>query len=1249
MSSADVDPMRALRDALAQIRIAPRDQEARRQLRALAAEQASWEPLSILLLDEARAAVENPPLAAAFYEELADAHENLDQPIEAIMAMEAVIALQPDHVEFHDRLAWLYRKSGAAVKAAQAFERVAELARDDRARAALRAAGRLYRDSGRAEQAVAVYRKIVERRPSDHEAWRALEEILGELGKWRELADVRGKLAERASGVDKAVLLRAQARAMEQAGEAAVAARLVASAAGHAPEDVSGLVDYADVLAREGRAAEAARVLGQRISEAIADGAPSANIAALRLRLVDVLDSSGDRAGAQAVLDKLLATSPEYHPALEKLVQLAARDDDPRVHAAALLRQGAALAGTHEARALVVEAARRFRDAGDLRKAAHTFEQAVELSPDDDALHEELEDARTALVVDVAAAEAAAGDTRGAEQRLRKILAARPHHLRANLALVELLGGTDRLAGAAAHLRDTLADAPEDIAPEQLAKLVLRYAQVNIALGERELAHQLLHEAHHLARRDLLITLALGESCFSRKLWREAAIHLGSLADHPEAPAHAAAVAAGLVKAGQAEVRALKPANAAKHYEAAVRIDPRCAPAWHALAELATERGDLGRAADCLEAEASATVDPATRLRLYDALGDLSLDVLADPARAERCWSEVAGAGNAPVLEKLLAVQRKRGAALERGETCERLAALSDKQREKDLTVEAAEAFAAGSDHARARAVADYLISRHPLDVDAIAVATKIAEADPDVVAGWLRRALGAWDAGGDRGDGDPRRADLWRRLGDAEKARVNVRAALDAYQRAVVTAPESDGALAARRNLIKLASLLGRNEKTSRIALVEAEQRPADVLDAARDLAKSGEVEDARAMYELARALTDPGDTTPAPERATGPDERPTLADLAFDDRPTHGKLAPEKGARRQAFDDLPTRAVPAIEPEDRPTLANLSVGDDTTSPRARQATPSGTTLPHRLEERPTDADLRPPVELLAEDEAFLDRNPPRIMASDEAYAASLDESERRALVDDPEDGVLGELLSMLGEVANLVCPDAKTALDNAALTDARRLGATSDAAAVAAYPQIAKALGGPATLLYASPQRTAPDLRLLLSSPPVLVLGPRLASLRARSRSDAELDVDAELRFRLGRVVELARPHRLFAAGTDADDFARLVAGIAYAFGTKQEPVDRQVAGEAERLRQALPVQLRRRVAERLASVPALDPAGYIAACHRAADRSGLLACNHTAIAIHAAGGAARSRHLVELAASQRYLAARRRLRRR
>jgi hypothetical protein len=327
-------------------------------------------------------------------------------------------------------------------------------------------------------------------------------------------------------------------------------------------------------------------------------------------------------------------------------------------------------------------------------------------------------------------------------------------------------------------------------------------------------------------------------------------------------------------------------------------------------------------------------------------------------------------------------------------------------------------------------------------------------------------------------------------------------------------------------------------------MALVEAEQDPNDIIATARELAQSGDPDDARTMYELARAVG---------------------------------------------------------------------------------------------------------VELLGEDELFLDRHEPRAMASDEAYAAALDDAERHALIDDEADGTLGELFILLGEAASLVCPDAKTALDNEALSDARRIPATSDAAAVAIYPQIANTLSGPATLLYANPSRNAPDLRLLLASPPVLVLGPRLASIRSRSRSDAEYDADAELRFRLGRAVELARPHRLFALGSEPEVYVKLVAALVHAFGPKQDEVERHVALEAERLRKSVPVVLRAKLAEKLASGPALDAPSYLAACERAADRAGLVACGHPGIAIHLAGGADRARHLVRLAASQAYRGAQKKLRRR
>ena len=554
-------------------------------------------------------------------------------------------------------------------------------------------------------------------------------------------------------------------------------------------------------------------------------------------------------------------------------------------------------------------------------------------------------------------------------------------------------------------------------------------------------------------------------------------------------------------------------------------------------------------AATHLEREAEATIEPQQRLRLYDALGDLAMEVLCDPPRAERCWAAVASIitpEHVTVLHKLLAVQRRRGAGSERGETCAWLADLeTDAGVRKALLEESIDAFTASGELRRARDLAASLLLRYPLDIDAVISGSRaaLAAGDHDNAARWLRKALSTWDGHGDRGIGDPRRADLWRRLGDAERARTNQAAALAAYQRAVATSPDADGAFAARRGIVELAATTGRNEASSLFALVEAEQDPNDVIKYARDAATGGNLEDARAFFELARALG---------------------------------------------------------------------------------------------------------VALTGSDERFLSASAGKPMASDQAYAIALDDAERRALVDDDADGTLGEVLELVGEAIALFCPDARHALERADLKGARRVGSASNSATAGLYPQLANMLGGPQTLLY-SVER-GQDLSLLLASPPVIAIGPRLANMRAMSQSDADPTIDAELRFRLGRVVELARTKRLLAAGTSPAQFKRFVTGIYQAFG---RPVtsdqDRSAVTEAERLRSAIPLLLRRRLTERLSTVdPAeLDTAAYLAACERAADRSGLLACGDVSVAIAYSGGAAQARHLVRLAASPRYLATRKKLR--
>ncbi|HWO17182.1 MAG TPA: tetratricopeptide repeat protein, partial [Kofleriaceae bacterium] len=797
-----------------------------------------------------------------------------------------------------------------------------------------------------------------------------------------------------------------------------------------------------------------------------------------------------------------------------------------------------------ERAAALTEVARELRATGDHAGAARALDEACALLPDDVGLALDRDQARAAILIDRAADDARAGDAEGAERQLRGVLATLPHDADAHLALSQLLEEGARPAEAVDLLGALLDVRPDPLPREARARVVHRYAQLVGALGDADEAHQQLHEAHRLDRRNLLVTLALGDSCFQRRLWREASILLGSLAEHPDAPRHGAAVAAALVRAAQAEVRALRPANAESRLAAAVKLDPACAPAWHRLGELALERGDTRAAAGHMEREAAATTDPRERTRLYVAVGDLARDQLADLALAERSWMAIVDTAPAPTLEKLLAIQRRRGAGPERARVCERLADLAaptDARARKELQEEATDAYAAAGDLPRAAALAAQLIAAHPLDVDTVACASAIALAagDFESAAAWLGRALSTWDAPRGPDAADPRRAELWRRLGDARRARGDTSGARTAYERAVAADPESDGALAARRGLVELAAATGRTDIAALAGLVAAEQDPADVYAWARDRAAAGS-DDARPLYDLSRAL----------------------------------------GAS-----------------------------------------------------------------LTAVDEQLLAHYPPRVLAADQPYAAPLDDAERRALIDDEDESPLGELLAQLAEAAPLLCPSGPAALSAAGIAaSAERLSATSDLAAAAIYPQIAKALGGPPTLLHATARRDAADVTILLAAPPVVVLGPRLAT-RLAPRADVDATQFIELRFHLGRAVELSRIHRCFAAGVPPERFAHFTEALRWALlHPDDEAPDAALAREAKRLRSTIPLLLRRRLAERIPRRAPLDPAGYLAACERAADRSGLLACGDVGVALRLAGGPATARHLVRLAASPRFLAARR-----
>ncbi|MEJ7597029.1 MAG: hypothetical protein WKG01_03885 [Kofleriaceae bacterium] len=188
-----------------------------------------------------------------------------------------------------------------------------------------------------------------------------------------------------------------------------------------------------------------------------------------------------------------------------------------------------------------------------------------------------------ASAIEAAGTEARAGRVVAAEQRLRAALAERPLETQVHLSLVDLLRANARLDDADRHLRDALFEAPVRASAHRAA-LLHRHALVTAARGDRDAAHAMLRTAHQHDPMNLIVELALGESYFTREAWTDAALHLGALATHRDAGRHSRQVAEGLVSAAQAELRLRRPANAIRHYQAALRIDPTCEPARRALA-----------------------------------------------------------------------------------------------------------------------------------------------------------------------------------------------------------------------------------------------------------------------------------------------------------------------------------------------------------------------------------------------------------------------------------------------------------------------------------------------------------------------------------------------------------------------------------------------------------------------------------------------------------------------------------------
>ena len=236
-------------------------------------------------------------------------------------------------------------------------------------------------------------------------------------------------------------------------------------------------------------------------------------------------------------------------------------------------------------------------------------------------------------------------------------------------------------------------------------------------------------------------------------------------------------------------------------------------------------------------------------------------------------------------------------------------------------------------------------------------------------------------------------------------------------------------------------------------------------------------------------------------------------------------------------------------------------------------------------------------------EDRDFLAQNPAPERNPDDPYGGTLEDGGRgRHLAPLQDLHFVADVLAAVWEGA----PGLSQAnLDSFGVTAKDKVSTVADLAIAQIWGQAGKALGNRRTSLYLRPDPDFDGISLVGVAPPAIVVGPRLAD---------EAPV-GELRFRIGRALELSRPEYLLAAILPAPEFDTLFMGVLKAFHPKHARFragsDDAAAEQAAKLKKALPYKIAKRVGELFQehAEVALDPARWREGVREAGNRAGLL----------------------------------------
>ncbi|HEY7374956.1 MAG TPA: tetratricopeptide repeat protein [Polyangia bacterium] len=1157
-----VDKAEALYDEI--LRLKSDDEVALARVEDIFRVQQRWEDLANTLEKRTSAPTEALPLGAARrarLRELAGLYEDrLERPYEAIDTLERLLVEVADeersHGEAateaevnemlgaHEALARLYSRVGLWGKVVDSLKRQAELTPDpQRARALrLQVASVYEKELAVPERATEAYEAILASAPDDEEALAALDRLNEVHSRFEDLQEILEKRAAHATGKERIDLVRRRAKLLEEKlNNPEAAASALRELGTDAIGDDEMLAALLRNLRRAGLAHEAARALSQRIDiEKTRGGADSGKrVAELNLELSLLkLDDLHDPAAARKEVEAALEAAPENPAALAALAQLHLKQNDFAAYAATRVREARALRGRADAIDALLDAGRVYREqvkAPD--KARACFEEALQDDPRngealralasllsaeanwDDArrvLERQLEGTeetveRAGVLTDLART-AWEGFSDGAEahRHLDEALALVPNHLPAILAVADIHYKEGQWEQAEKSLTEAVRRLRNQ--PQQAAKLFQRLAEVHEKLGKLDEAYRQLVEADRMGPGQLLTKLSLGENRFRAGRWREAAMHLGGLVDHPDAALYPEEVADALAHAAQAEVKLRHPERAVDLYESALKLRGNHRPTLRALAELALERGEKQKAANFLRRIAEDSSDRMERAQMFERLGDLFLE-LEDEAQALAAYNDAVKAYKVPgeeqvsLLEKVLKLQRSTGATEAAAQTSALLVELvKDPKERAERRRDAAVLMAERGSVREAAELLEQALVEDPQDEATLVALCGLGDRLPKNfgLSDKLARALEGLPPPAPDPAARRRRAELWQRLGELARKK-DPAAAIEAFEHVVALDPDQ---LAAREALAALYKDRGGYEDAAmenHRHLLAMDVTRADSLRAlAAAYARRGDVDRARCCHEV---------------------------------------------------------------------LSVLGVATK-------------------------------------DEEAFLDAHPLPDFKPDDPYMTTIEDQDRRDHLALPEATLMAEIFSCLWEGAPGLIGQR---LEDFGVSARDKVSPMSDLDLGKIYGQVAKALGNRKTALYVRPEEGTSDVTIVVQAPPALVVG---AALGNGAKA-------AEVRFQLGRGIELSRPEYILAAGVRPKQFTTLFASVLRAFhprhARRRASAGDTAAEQAAKLKKNVPYKVSKQLVELFGGLGTTSWSSlrWRSVVHHVGNRTGLVLCGDLKIA--------------------------------